>query len=188
MSISLEPLGPLDVDAHVDRLHRWVTHPRSAFWMMQDATVDDVRREYADIAAHPHHHAWLGRVDDVPAFLAETYDPRRAAGVGLADLPEVADGDRGMHVLVAPPSGPPEPGFTRRVFAAVMAHCFADPAVARVVVEPDVRNRAIATLNAEAGFRVVRTVPLSGKDAALSFCTRSDWEASPLCPLSPLTT
>jgi hypothetical protein len=177
-------LEPLDVDRDAGLLHAWVTHPRSAFWMMQDASVADVAHEYGLVAEHPHHDAWLGRVDGVPGFLAETYDPRRAPEVGLADLPEVREGDLGMHVLVAPPAPDqaPVPGHTRRVFAAVMAHCFADPGVARVVVEPDVRNERIATLNREAGFIVARTVRLESasmsKEAALSFCTRAAWEES----------
>lgn len=179
LDTSLEPLDAAAVDEHATLLHAWVTHPRSAFWMMADASVDDVRSEYARIAAHPHHDAWLGRVDGTPAFLAETYDPRRATEIGLADLPELREGDLGMHVLVAPPAPgeEPRPGHTRRVFAAVMAHCFADPDVRRVVVEPDVRNERIAVLNAEAGFVVARVVDLPGKQAALSFCTRADWEA-----------
>lgn len=172
-------LEPLDLDRDLDRLHAWVTHPRSAFWMMQDASRDDVAQAYGEIAAHPHHQAWLGRVDGEPTFLAETYDPRRATHVGLADLPELADGDLGMHVLVGPPEpgAPARSGLTRQVFAAVMAHCFTDPAVRRVVVEPDVGNEPIARLNAEAGFVVVREVELPDKRAALSFCTREAWEA-----------
>ena len=168
-------LEPLDVDAHAGRLHAWVTHPRSAFWMMQDATVQDVAHDYGLLAEHPHHDAWLGRVDGDPAFLAETYDPARAPEVGLADLPDLRPGDLGMHVLVAP-TDRPVPGFTRRVFRAVLEHCFADPAVLRVVVEPDVRNERIALLNKESGFVVERVVALPGKDAALSFCTRADYE------------
>lgn len=170
-------LETLDVDAHVGRLHAWVTHPRSSFWMMQEASLTDVATEYRLLAEHPHHDAWLGRVEGEPAFLVETYDPARAREVGLADLPDLRPGDLGMHLLVAP-TDTPEAGFTRRVFAAVMAHCFADPAVRRVVVEPDVGNEPIAVLNAEAGFVVERVVPLPGKDAALSFCTREAWEAS----------
>lgn len=172
-------LEPLDVDAHAPLLHAWVTHPRSSFWMMQDASLDDVVTAYREIDAHPHHHAWLGRVDGEPAFLAETYDPQRSVEVGLAGLPELRPGDLGMHVLVAPGGADeaPVPGFTRRVFAAVMEHCFADPAVQRVVVEPDVRNERIAVLNEEAGFVVERVVDLPGKQAALSTCTRADWEA-----------
>jgi hypothetical protein len=172
-------LEPLDIEEHGSRVHAWVTHPRSAFWMMADATPAQVFADYRLVVEHPHHDAWLGRVDGEPSFLAETFDPALTPEVGLAGLPELRPGDLGMHVLVAPPApgADPRPGFTRQVFAAVLAHCFADPAVERVVVEPDVRNERIAVLNAEAGFVVARVVDLPGKQAALSFCTRAAWEA-----------
>lgn len=171
-SITLEPL---DVERDLDLLHAWVTHPRSVYWMMQDATRDDVRNEYDGIVADPHHDAWLGRVDGRPAFLAETYDPAHSP---LADLPELRHGDLGMHVLVAPPAGPAVPGLTTAVFDAVMAHCFADPAVRRVVVEPDARNDRIRAKNLAAGFVEIREIPLPGKTAMLSVCTRDSWSSS----------
>lgn len=169
-------LEPLDVTLHLPMLHEWVTHPKAVFWQMQGASRRRVREEYDGIVASPHHDAWLGRVDRVPAFLAETYDPAHSP---LADHYDEQHGDLGMHVLVAP-TAEPVSGFTRRVFAAVMAHCFADPTVRRVVVEPDERNAAIARMNARAGFVVDRVVDLPDKRAALSLCTRDAFEASPL--------
>jgi RimJ/RimL family protein N-acetyltransferase len=62
----------------------------------------------------------------------------------------------------------------------VMRSCFADPAVRRVVVEPDHRNRAIAALNAAAGFAVIREVRLPTKTAVLSVATRATYAASEL--------
>lgn len=178
MRIELEPL---DVDRDVHLLHAWVTHPRSRFWMMQGASVDDVRREYADIVASPHHDAWLGRASGVPAFLAETYAPAHSP---LRSVLDVQPGDLGMHVLVAPTDTPVH-GFTADVFAAVMSHCFAllghaDEPPARVVVEPDAANTAIHALNARAGFVVEREVELPDKRALLSTCTRQQWETSEL--------
>lgn len=165
---TLEPLDPVE---HLDLLHAWITHPRSVFWQMPDAAPEDVRRAYEAIAARPDHHAWLGRRDGVPLFLAESYDP---AGSELAGLPELRPGDVGMHLLVAPPDPgtPPVHGLTTAVMAAVLAFLFDDPRTRRVVVEPDSRNAAIARLNAEAGFVVVRRIPLPGKTADLAFCTR----------------
>lgn len=171
-------LEVLDPEGHAATVHAWVTHPRSRFWGMAEASLAAVADDYRAIADHPHHHAWLGRVGGEPAFLAETYDPRLATAVGLGDLPELRPGDLGMHLLVAPPEPgtAPRHGHTRGIFRAVMEHCFADPEVRRVVVEPDVRNRPIAVLNAEFGFVVSRVVALPGKDAALSFCTRTAFE------------
>ncbi len=170
MKLTIEPL---DVVRDARLLHAWVTHPRSKFWMMQDATLEDVRREYGDIVASPHHDAFLGRADGRPAFLVETYDPRWSP---LADLPELEPDDLGMHVLVGPPAGEPLPGYTTQVFAAVLEHCFADPAVRRIVVEPDVDNAAIRAKNIAAGFVELHDVPVPGKIAMLSVCTREDFE------------
>jgi hypothetical protein len=169
-------IEPLDLERDLSLLHAWVTHPRSVYWQMQGASVGDVAAEYRLIRENPHHDAFLGRADGVPAFLVETYDPAHS---DLAGLPELRAGDLGMHVLVAPTEAPVR-GFTRAVFRAVMERCFADDRIRRVVVEPDVRNDRIAVLNGAAGFVVARTVSLPTKEAALSFCTRDDFAESPL--------
>ncbi|MCQ9183065.1 acetyltransferase [Streptomyces sp. IBSBF 2953] len=169
--LSLRPLDPLR-DAEL--LHRWVTHPKAAYWMMRDATLADVERAYMDIAADEHHHALLGLHDGEPAFLMEHYDPAHRELVGLY---EPLPGDVGMHFLVAPTDRPVH-GFTRAVITAVMAHLFADPAVRRVVVEPDVSNTAVHALNEAVGFVPEREIRKPEKTALLSFCTRERFTAA----------
>ena len=169
----------LDLDRHLDLLHAWVTHPRSVYWEMQDASLEDVRSEYAAIAENPHHEALLGTVDGEPAFLVERYDPAHSE---LAGHLVNTDGYIGMHVLVAPPADGAETvsGWTDAVFAAVMAFLFADPDVTRVVVEPDVRNEAIRAKNVAAGFVELHEVELPTKTAVLSTCSREAFAASRL--------
>ncbi|MFF8590674.1 GNAT family N-acetyltransferase [Streptomyces sp. NPDC015220] len=168
-AFTFRPLDPLE-DAGL--LHGWVTHPKSAFWMMQDAEVPDVERAYLEIAADEHHHALLGLLDSVPVFLMEKYDPALRELVGLYE-PE--PGDIGMHFLVAPTDTPVH-GFTRAVITAVLRHLFEDPAVRRVVVEPDVRNKAVHALNEAVGFVPEREIQKPEKKALLSFCTRERFE------------
>jgi len=164
-------IRPLDPTEDAELLHAWVTHPKAAFWMMQDAKLEDVERAYMEIAADEHHHALLGLHDGEPAFLMEKYDPSQRELVGLYE-PE--PGDVGMHFLVAPTDTPVH-GFTRAVITAVMAHLFADPATARVVVEPDVRNKAVHALNEAVGFVPAREIQKPEKQALLSFCTREEF-------------
>ncbi|MFB8024243.1 MULTISPECIES: GNAT family N-acetyltransferase [unclassified Streptomyces] len=159
-------------DAEV--VHGWVTHPRSAFWMMGDARLEDVEREYIAIAAHPHHDAFIGLHEGEPAFLMERYDPTE---VELKGLYEAEPGDVGMHFLVAPPEKPVH-GFTRAVITTVMETLFADPRVRRVVVEPDVTNTAVHALNKAVGFETVREITKPEKQALLSTCTREQFEAA----------
>lgn len=159
---------PLDPFADAELLHGWVTHPKAAFWLMQDASLPDVEREYMAIAAAEHHDAFIGLYEGEPAFLMERYDPAHVELVGLYDA---QPGDVGMHFLVAPADKPVH-GFTRAVITAVMETLFADPATRRVIVEPDVRNAAVHRLNEAVGFEIVEKIAKPEKDAYLSVCTR----------------
>ncbi|ARP70360.1 N-acetyltransferase [Streptomyces pluripotens] len=167
-TFTFRPLDPLD-DAVL--LHRWVTHPKAVFWMMQDADPEDVERAYLDIEADAHRHAFLGLHEEAPVFLMETYDPAHRE---LAGLYEPQPGDVGMHFLVAPTDTPVH-GFTKAVITAVLAHLFADPGTRRIVVEPDVRNKAVHALNAAVGFLPEREIQKPEKRALLSFCTREQF-------------
>jgi RimJ/RimL family protein N-acetyltransferase len=171
MTFTFRPLDPLQ-DAEL--LHSWVTHPKAAFWMMQDASLVDVERAYMEIAADEHHHALLGLYDGEAAFLMEYYDPAHRELVGLY---EPLPGDVGMHFLT-PATDMPVHGFTRSVITAVLAHLFEDPATARVVVEPDVANKAVHALNEAVGFVPEREIQKPEKKALLSFCTREQFLAA----------
>ncbi|WP_460065985.1 GNAT family N-acetyltransferase [Streptomyces sp. YKOK-I1] len=172
MTFTFRPLDPLR-DAEL--LHSWVTHPKAAYWMMQDASLVDVERAYMEIAADPHHHALLGLDEDgTPVFLMEKYDPVHRELVGLY---EPLPGDVGMHFLT-PATDAPVHGFTRAVITAVMAHLFEDPATSRVVVEPDVANTAVHALNEAVGFVAAREIEKPEKRALLSFCTRERFTAA----------
>ena len=160
---------PVDPEGDAALLHTWFTHPKARFWLMGEATLADVITEYRRIAAHPDHHAYLGFTDGEPSFLMERYDPSR---VELAGVPEIRAGDVGMHFLTAPTTQP-RPGFTRSVITAVLTDLFADPAIRRVLVEPDIHNTAVQQLNAAVGFTPIRELRLPEKTALLSECPRA---------------
>jgi hypothetical protein len=164
-----------DPESDAQLLHGWVTRPYAAFWGMQSATVPDVVREYSKIQSSGHHHALLGLDGGVPAFLMEEYLP---AFSPLAGLYAVQPGDIGMHLLVAPPAGPPRTGYTAAVMEAVLDRLFAKDKVERVVVEPDARNHKIHVLNERLGFRPAGEIALPDKQALLSFCTREAFHAA----------
>lgn len=165
---------PLEPDTDAELLQPWLTHPKSRFWMMQEIDVAEVAAHYHEVVAHPHRDAFVGSVNGQPAFLAERYDPAR---VELAGLYDAQDGDLGMHFLCAP-TDTPVPGFTLGVITTVVGLLFADPAVRRIVVEPDARNTAVHALNAAVGFEVVATIAKPEKDALLSVCTRDRFLAA----------
>ncbi|MFJ3958129.1 GNAT family N-acetyltransferase [Arthrobacter sp. NPDC090010] len=178
---------PVDPASDATLLHSWVTQPYARFWGMTSAAVDDVEREYSQIAGSDHHDAFLGVDDGAPAFLVERYRP---ADSPLDAVYQVRPGDVGMHLLVGPPQGETVPGYTLRVMQSVMTWLFEHTGAERVVVEPDVRNHKIHVLNERVGFHAHSVVVLppvdpaeSRKEALLSFCTRDDFLAT-LTPLA----
>lgn len=168
MKFTFRPVDPL-TDAEL--LHSWLTHPKAAYWMMLDAKLEDVERAYMAVAADEHQQAFLGLEDGVPVFVMERYDPVHRELTGLY---EPLPGDVGMHFLT-PATDTPRSGFTLAVITAVMARLFEDPAVARVVVEPDVSNTAVHALNEAVGFTAEREIQKPEKMALLSFCTREQF-------------
>ncbi|WP_129358224.1 GNAT family N-acetyltransferase [Rothia uropygioeca] len=164
-SWTVRPVDPA-TDSFV--LTEWLRHPASYFWQMQDATEETTRKYLADIAADDAQNAWMICDNGQPIGYAETYDPAR---VLLAEVFDARQSDVGMHLLVAPPPQDPaqrRSGLTSRVMRAVVDHCVHELGARRLVVEPDVRNRAVEAKNREVGFRFIREIDLPGKTAALS--------------------
>ncbi|MEL6340163.1 MAG: GNAT family N-acetyltransferase [Myxococcota bacterium] len=165
---------PLRIPGDIPQVHDWVRRDYARYWGMIGLNVQQVESAYREIVAPEHTDAFLGRRESEACFLLETYRPSRTF---LADHYEARESDRGMHLLVAP-ARVPISGFTRAVFSSVMRFLFDDPEVERVVVEPDVRNAKIRSLNRYAGFVEARTIDLPetsttpAKTAMLSFCSR----------------
>lgn len=163
-------LRPLDLATDLWHIHDWVNQEYARYWMMQHTTPAQVAASYRDILEQGE--VFVGLHDGEPQFLMESYD---AAESPLSQHYPAEAGDRGMHVLVAPPMAP-RSGFTWAVFCTVMDFLFSDPSIRRIVVEPDVRNDKIHAINRRAGFRYDRVLELPHKRAHLAFCTRADYE------------
>lgn len=156
--------------ADIATVHAWVIQPYAHYWGMQGFTLEQVAEEYQRIAQSAE--VFIGLLNDEPVFLMERYHPKDDP---VSKHYAVMEGDRGMHILVAPVDKPVS-GFTWTVFRVVMDFIFSDPAVSRVVVEPDARNTKIHALNARAGFEFQKLIQLPNKEARLEFCHRDAYQ------------
>ncbi len=163
----------LDPAQEAGLIHSWVTQERARFWMMSDYTVDEVREVYQWIDAQDTHAAYLVLLSDSPVALFQTYDPR-AEEIGKHY--DVRDGDLGFHLLMGP-SDTPVPGLTAAVIDCVGTFVFADPAVSRIVGEPDARNTKMQRLVDSRSMDRAGMVELEKKPATLIFYTREQFQA-----------
>lgn len=156
----------LDPEADAPMVHAWVTQPRGRFWGMAQASVAQVRDIYAFVDSLETHHAWIAEADGRPVALLQTYAPEQDP---VAEAYEVAPGDLGVHVFTAPNH---EPDSVRRLGVAIVDWLFSDPAVQRLVGEPDAGNRAVLARLRALGFQLGQRVRIGEKEAQLVFLDR----------------
>ncbi len=180
---TLFSLRALQLEQDAPVIHDWVNREYARYWQMQHTSLEDVKTAYAAITQAKDTKVMMGFYDGRPAFLLECYwvknDP-------LAGYYDAMPGDFGFHILVAPAEQPIH-HFTWSVFTVIIDHMLSDPAVKRLVVEPDVRNEKIHVLNKRAGFEYHRVISLPQKEAHLAFCTREQYAAARSagsCPLA----
>jgi penicillin amidase len=138
-ALSVRPIDPV-ADAEV--IHRWVTEDRGSFWMMSEYSLEEVVEVYTWLDEQPTHTASFVLADGEPAAIVQTY--RVDAEVEpISRLVEHRPGDLGIHFFVAGGDRRRE-GWTAGLIAAGAAHVLKDPAIHRLVLDPDVGNaRAI---------------------------------------------
>ncbi|MCU1681455.1 MAG: putative acetyltransferase [Amycolatopsis sp.] len=167
-------LRPVDPAADAELLHSWLTNPKCSFWGMLDYSLDDVRRRFSEIAAGSTHEDFIGMHDGKPACLFERYEPASELG---PDVYTPQAGDKSIHFLAAP-TDEPVPGFTIAGIKTMVEFLLDDPAVLRVVGEPDVRHRAMLKLVCSVGFKIEKEIDLPDKRAYLCTATREEYYAA----------
>ncbi|MEE2524173.1 GNAT family N-acetyltransferase [Pseudarthrobacter sp. J75] len=165
----------LNPDADAETVHAWVSEERARFWGMLGKPVEEVRDIYRFVDSLDTHHAFLVLLDGEPVALFQTYEPLEDP---VSEVYPARAEDIGMHLLLAPPSLP-RPRFTPRLVGALINFMFSDPAIDRIVVEPDARNaKALQRLEATC-FDFGPVVQLAEKEAQLAFLTRERYAAAP---------
>lgn len=171
---NLFSLRPLQMEQDIPVIHDWVNREYARYWQMQHTTPEEVRTAYHSIIQTKGTKVLMGFYNNKPAFLLECYwvknDP-------LGTYYDARPGDFGFHILVAPAEKPIH-NFTWNVFTVIIDYMLSDPAVERLVVEPDVRNEKIHILNKRAGFEYRKIISLPQKQAYLAFCTREQYNAA----------
>jgi acetyl CoA:N6-hydroxylysine acetyl transferase len=155
---------PLDPDADLELVHGWMHQPHVVpFWRL-DLPRDRLAGYLRRAAGDEHQQVLLGCVDGEPVSYWEVYWAARDL---LAGYYPAAPADQGVHLLIGPPERTGQ-GLGRKLLAAVVAWQFTrEPATARVVAEPDVRNTRMIHVFQRCGFRRAGELDLPDKRAAL---------------------
>ncbi len=165
-SISIQKF---DIKRHSKVLHEWVNKDYAVFWGMQNTELQEVEEEYTKLTTPEHYDVFVGMYRNKEVFVLERYSPQKDI---LQEFYPVKEGDCGIHIIVAPPEGEKVPHFTWFMFRSIMDFIFSNPAVERIVVEPDIRNKKMFALCQRIGFSLNKVVELPQKTAQLAFLNR----------------
>lgn len=150
-------------------IHAWVSEPRARFWGMLEADLEEVEAIYTYIDEQPHLAAWLALVDGTPVGIVQTYDPFVDE---IGDFYDRRAGDIGVHLFLA--DDPARAGHTEVLLTSAMRSLLRDPAIRRIVLEPDLDNASSIELLTRLGATLGPVVELPGKTAQFAFL---DWPA-----------
>lgn len=173
MTIAFRAVSPT-TDAPL--IHEWVTQPRAKFWGMLEKDLEEVEAIYTYIDEQPHLAAWLATVDETPVGIVQTYDPFVDE---IGEFYDRRDGDIGVHLFLA--DDPARAGHTEVLLTAAMRALLTDPAIRRIVLEPDRDNESSIELLTRLGATLGPVVEMPGKTAQFAFL---DWPALAPAPLS----
>jgi RimJ/RimL family protein N-acetyltransferase len=173
-------LRRVDADVRdVSLLQRWLNanHVRDRFQL--DVPRDDrgryshrqVREHLKRLHAVDGAHASIGSLDGAQMSYWETYD---VGSSPLAGHPQLSGGDRGIHVVVGSPEHVGRGLGAHLLRAVAIWQLDAHPEAARVVAEPNVRNHIAIRAFRRCGFRLLATIELRGKRAAVMALDRCD--------------
>lgn len=175
-----------DPDADTALLHDWMHQPHVAPWWGPDRTVDETRAYVVRQLGSGHLVPWIVSYTDPARPGGEGAEPRAFGYVetyvpvddALADWFPVLPTDRGWHVFVGPDDmrGTGIPRLMGRAVLGFLLSEPADPAIERVLCEPNELNTRMLAYCKGLGYESIAAVDLPGKRAQILACTRAAFD------------
>lgn len=157
---------------------RWVREDRAEFWGMRDLSDAEIQSTYEWLEDSADHTIVVVSSGDQPAFLAHFYNPKAEP---IGDVYDVKDGDVGLHIFSAPAH---ELRIDSTIWAKAKHLLLNLSGAQRLVVEPDVKNKAAVAAAFRMGFREDRVISVQTpdgrrtKEAVLCFLELKPLESS----------
>jgi RimJ/RimL family protein N-acetyltransferase len=162
-------LRTLNIDSDLERFNRWQNSARVAAFWQEEGDLTKHRRYLEELAADPRVLTLIGCFDDEPFAYYEAYWAKEDR---IAPFYDVADYDRGIHMLVGEEShrGPHK---VASWLNALTHYLFLDdPRTQRVVAEPRADNaKMIGHMQAQ-GYHKAKEFDFPHKRAALMVQSR----------------
>ena len=160
----------IDLEKHIPLVYDWVRLPYSKqFWQMDHLNFDEFYEHYHQMLNGQSSTSLMGSLHGRPICQVELYDCHHDE---ISRHYTALPGDIGLHFLMAPRNEVPVHGVSLLMMRSVISLLLGNKNILRVMGEPDIRNEKANSLVRKAGFRFLKQINMSYKQANLYECTR----------------
>jgi RimJ/RimL family protein N-acetyltransferase len=160
----------IDLAKHLPIIYEWVRLPYSKmFWQMDHLSFDELHEHYNQILNGSNGTSLIGTFNGSPICQVEVYD---CIHDEISQHYHAWPGDIGLHFLMAPLTANKIHGISFLMMRSMLSLLLSSNDILRVMGEPDIRNEKANTLVRKAGFRFLKQIDMSYKQANLYECTR----------------
>lgn len=151
----------LNLKTDLPLIHEWVNSPYALKYWQMNGHFSQLLSVYQCMEYNPYAHSFVGILNKTIICQLDVY---ALAIDELKDHVETQENDAGFHLLMAPNTNPIK-NLTVSVIDAFLHFYFSFPQARRLFGEPDSKNeKSIALLN-KTGFRQIKTIQMSYKQA-----------------------
>ena len=151
----------LNLKTDLPLIHEWVNSPYALKYWQMNGHFSQLLSVYQCMEYNPYAHSFVGILNKTIICQLDVY---ALAIDELKDHVEMQEHDAGFHLLMAPNNHPVK-NLTISVIDAFLHFYFSFPQAKRLFGEPDITNeKSVALLN-KTGFRQVKTIQMSYKQA-----------------------
>ncbi len=166
-----------DTDIDLPHFHRWMNDPHVAEFWQESGSEDDHRRYLDKIHADAHSTPLIACLDDLPFGYFEVYWAKEDR---LAPFYDVADFDRGWHVLIGEAAYRGK-DFVSAWLPSISHYLFLDDCrTQRLVIEPRSDNKKMRHNLQRSGYALIKEFDFPHKRAVLGSLLRERFFAEQL--------
>lgn len=163
-------LKPLHLPRDINIIHQWVNQPNArTFWQM-DGPLETLYHYYEDFLSSGTGYSLMCYLDNHPVAQVDYY---KASEDEVGSHFEYKDTDFGIHLLMGEYKNPVAK-LSRDVMITALAFLFTLD-IDRVVGEPDALNLKANKLVEDVGFRFIKAIRMSYKNANLYIYNKTDF-------------
>ncbi len=163
---------PLDLNRDLRIIYDWVNREYAKDYWQLNGSYSMLYALYQCMDGNPGAASFIGelwRVEGVvvPHLMICQFDVYAILSDELKDHVDADENDCGFHLLMAPRGGDEKPvtGLTIEIIKSFLNYYFSFPEAKRMYAEPDVTNLKSILLLEKCGFKKIKTVTLSYKQA-----------------------